>query len=166
MSISDLVPWNWGAKSIPVHRRRSKGDLRDPFGSLFEDFFTGFGHPPLSLLSEEERFIPRVNVKDTEQAILVSAEVPGMEEEDLDITLEGDSLVIKGEKKIEHEENEEEGYHYVERCFGSFKRVVPLNVQVDEDSVKASFKNGVLQITLPKAVEHLQKTRKISVETK
>jgi HSP20 family protein len=165
MSIHDLVPWNWGSKAVPVRRQRVNRDLESRFSSLFDDFFEGFPMSFEGVRSEQKRFVPRVNVKDTEEALLVSAEVPGMDEADLDITLDRDSLIIKGEKKFEKEESEKDGYHYVERHYGSFQRVVPLQVEINEDDVKANFKNGVLSITLPKTSNGQKQKRKISLQS-
>mgnify|MGYP003573356072 CR=1 FL=1 len=163
MSISDLVRWNRGSNSLPVKRVRRKDDFHSRIADLFAEFLGNEYFLPADPLTGEQGFVPKVNVKDSEDSVLVSAEIPGMAEEDLDITLHGDSLIIKGEKKIEHEESEKDGYHYIERKFGSFQRVILLQEEIDEDRVNAKFKNGVLTVTLPKLNNEGSRARKISV---
>ncbi len=104
---------------------------------------------------------PAVDVAETESEIIVNAEIPGIDPKDIDISIMGDKLTLKGEKK---EEKEKIGkcYHRVESSYGSFKRVIDLPVSVDVDKVTAKGKNGLLEITLPKKEE--SKTKKINVK--
>lgn len=106
-------------------------------------------------------FVPAVDVKETDEAIEVTAEVPGLKAEEIDVSLSGDLLIIKGEKKEEKEE-EKGGYHLVERRFGSFQRSFRLPAEVDRDQVKADHKNGVLHLVLPKGKK--QAAAKIEVK--
>jgi len=161
MAITDLVPW-----------KRKRGDIRmsrqydDMFGSFYNEmhnlmdrFFGGFDIEPFSgseLVTGE--FMPRIDVKENDKEIKVTAELPGMDENDIDVTLSDDSLTIKGEKK-EETEDKSKGYYRTECRYGSFHRVIPLSAEVDEDEVKADFKKGVLKIRLPKTAE-AQKSRK------
>jgi HSP20 family protein len=108
-------------------------------------------------------FLPRLDISETETEFKVSAELPGMEEKDIQIRLEKDTLVLSGEKKSESEEKDKT-YHRVERSYGSFERVIPFDTQLDEDKVSAVFKNGVLTITLPKAGDAIRKTRQIEIK--
>jgi HSP20 family protein len=93
----------------------------------------------------------------------VKAEVPGMDAKDISISLTGDVLTIKGEKKQEKEEKEED-YHVVERCYGSFSRSIRLPAEVESGKVEASYKHGILRITLPKSEKVKAKEVKIKVE--
>ncbi len=104
---------------------------------------------------------PIVDVAETESDITVKAEIPGIDPKDVDISITGDILTLKGEKK-EEKENTGKCYHRVESSYGSFKRVINLPASVDVDKVTAEGKNGVLEITLPKNEE--SKAKKINVK--
>jgi HSP20 family protein len=95
-------------------------------------------------------FVPALDVSEGKDAIIVKAELPGMDPKDIAVTLEGDMLTIKGEKE-EKKEDKDERRHRVERSWGSFMRRVQLPATVDGSKVNAAFKNGVVTITLPKA---------------
>lgn len=141
---------------LPILRRHGLvGDFdRNPFDRLFEDF----GLP--ALFSEETRFVPVFDVSETENELIVKAEVPGMDQKDIDISLSRGMLTIKGEKKQEKEDKTEH-YHTVERHYGSFSRTMRLPSEVEADKVDATYKDGVLKITLPKS--ETSKARKIEV---
>jgi HSP20 family protein len=106
---------------------------------------------------------PRVDLKETDGALEVQAELPGVAEKDIEVQLNDGVLTIKGEKKQEREEKEK-GWYLMERSFGSFLRQIPLPVEVDEDKVEAKFDKGVLHITLPKSAKAEAKTKKIAVK--
>lgn len=93
----------------------------------------------------------------------MKAEIPGLDAKDLDLSLSGGSLVIKGEKKQEKEEKEE-NYHFIERSYGSFVRTIPLPKEVKHDKITASYKDGVLRVVLPKSEEAKTKELKIKVQ--
>jgi HSP20 family protein len=148
-----MTPWRFGRRVLPVLREWEHNPIeviqRD-MNRLFDDFFKGFGMLPLS--EEEESygvFAPQVNMMEDDKSIQVSAELPGLDENDIEISVTKDTLTIKGEKKEEREHREEETY-YMERSFGRFSRVIPIPKNVDPDRAEASFKKGVLSITLPK----------------
>jgi HSP20 family protein len=104
-----------------------------------------------------------VDVSETADKIVVKAEVPGLDSKDIDISLSGDILTIKGEKKSEREEKEE-NYHLVERSYGSFARSIRLPVGVEADKIEASYKQGVLTVTCPKKEEVKAKPIEIKAE--
>jgi HSP20 family protein len=104
---------------------------------------------------------PVVDVSESENDITVKAEIPGIDPKDVDISITGDTLTLKGEKK-EEKENTGKSYHRVESSYGSFKRVITLPASVDVDKVTAEGKNGILEITLPKKEE--SKAKKINVK--
>ncbi|MCD6405066.1 MAG: Hsp20/alpha crystallin family protein [Planctomycetes bacterium] len=133
--------------------------LRDEMNRLFDDFFGG-GLLRAPLGSE---WLPALDVSETDTGIVVRAEVPGIAPEDIDISLTGDTLIIKGEKKQE-EKKEEENYYRMERCYGSFQRVVTLPGSVDASKVTATHKNGVLTVTLEKKEESKAKVIDIKVQ--
>jgi len=105
---------------------------------------------------------PAVDVSESAEAITVKAELPGMKTDDMAVSLTGDILSIKGEKK---EENEAQGknYHHIERSHGAFERVIKLPVAVKVDDVEATFKNGMLVITLPKKEEAVAKSVPVKI---
>ncbi len=109
-----------------------------------------FGGALIPLEREETGFVPSVDFKETEKAYEVAAEVPGLKPEEIEVTLSGDLLTIKGEKCEERVEKEGE-YHLVERRFGSFYRSFRLPEEVERERLEAVHKDGVLRITLPKA---------------
>jgi HSP20 family protein len=120
--------------------------LRREMDRLWDDYF-GAGRRGLRPLQAE--FAPAVDIKETDTEIVVKAEVPGIDAKDINISVAGDVLTIKGEKKSEREEKEE-NYHLVERSYGSFSRSLGLPAAVDLDKVEAKYEKGVLTITCPK----------------
>jgi HSP20 family protein len=128
-----LMPWT-GMTSFKKEIDR----LFDRFGELKWDEF-----PPLG------EWAPSMDVSETKDALVVKAEVPGMESKDIAISLQEQVLTIKGEKKQEKEEKDER-HHRIERSYGAFTRSIRLPVAVDGGKVAAVFKNGLLTVTLPK----------------
>jgi HSP20 family protein len=112
---------------------------------------------------EAGEWLPSLDVAETKNEIVVKAEVPGLEPKDIDISLSDGLLTIKGEKKQEREEKEE-NYHLVERTYGSFTRSIRLPKEVQSDKINASYKNGILKVVLPKSEEAKKKEVKIKVQ--
>ncbi|RUM88452.1 MAG: Hsp20/alpha crystallin family protein [Thermodesulfatator sp.] len=135
-------------------------ELRREIDRLWEEFF---GRARVPERWEGWEWAPAVDVSETDEAVVVRADVPGLDPEDLEITLSGNTLVIKGEKKKEEEERRENFYR-VERVYGSFLRTVDLPAEVEADKVEATYKNGVLKIVLPKKAEAKGRTIKVKVE--
>lgn len=131
---------------IPYNSRHALGRLRGDFDDLWSRLFEGVDKP---VLKDAPAFAPKVDVKETEESFEVTAEIPGIKPEELDVSLNGDILTIKGEKKLE-EEKKEGNYHLVERSYGSFSRSFRLPKVVDREKLKASHKDGILTISLPK----------------
>jgi HSP20 family protein len=161
MAFRHLVPWR---------KRRHEGEPLVPAPREIEDFLTeAFEHPFRSWMMapwrratrEVFRFTPDVDVAETDKEYRVTAELPGLSKDDIEISLEEGTLTISGEKREEKKE-EKENYWRTERSYGSFVRRIPLPTGVNEDAVEASFKDGVLTITLPKTEE----TRGKKVEIK
>jgi len=107
--------------------------------------------------------MPAVDVFDKKDKFIVKAELPGMKEEDIDVSVVGDTLSIKGEKKTETEVKDE-AYYRCERTYGSFYRSIPLPSTVDANKIEASFEDGVLEVVLPKSAE--VKPKKIAVSAR
>lgn len=106
---------------------------------------------------------PMVDVLDRRNELVVRADLPGLEGKDIEVTVDEDSLTIKGEARVETEE-ENQGYYRRERSYGSFTRVIPLSVPVKPDEAHASFRNGLLEIVLPKAEGGRTRTRRLEIQ--
>jgi HSP20 family protein len=126
----------------------------------FEDLFA---RPGWRLPVEERGWMPAVDVFEKDDKFVVKAELPGMKQEDVDVSVVGDTLTIKGEKKTETEVKEDD-YYRCERSYGSFYRSIPLPSTVDASKIEASYGDGVLEVTLPKAAE--VKPKRIAVSAK
>jgi HSP20 family protein len=159
MAILDLIPWN-------RERAPAAGGWRDePFATLqrevdrlFDDFARGFA---LGQPFEREGFAPRVDVCERDDELIVTAEVPGLEEKDFEVNLSPATLTIRGEKRREHEEKG--AVHRLERSWGAFERTLALPCDVDPDRATASYHNGVLRISLPKSEAARRRVRRIEV---
>ena len=170
MAITDLIPWR--KPRVPVRREpeHSLDTWHDQVDRLFEEAFgfrwstPGSLVPGGSLEDLWQDFDPRVDVVETDRALQVSVELPGMDEKDLSVTVSRGTLTISGEKVQEREEKTKT-YYRVERSYGSFRRTVSLPSQVDADRADAAFKNGVLTITFPK-VRETKDWKKIPVRTR
>lgn len=134
--------------------------MRREMDRLWDTFFEG----GLRRRAEEGgEWLPSLDVAETKNELVVKAEVPGMNPKDIDISLSDGVLTIKGEKRQEKEEKEAD-YHLVERSYGSFIRSVQLPKEVQSDKISASYKDGILKISLPKSEEAKKKEVKIKVE--
>jgi len=164
MAWRDLISWNRKKQQqMQPEIQHPVATLHREVDRLFDDFFRGFDRFPPFPFREERlaEFSPKINVSENDKEIEVTVEVPGMDQNDVDISLREDMLTIKGEKK---EEKEEKEYYHVERSYGSFYRSLQLPCEVEEDKVKAAFKKGVLKITLPKSEKAQENVRKIEVK--
>jgi HSP20 family protein len=167
MTIKDLAPWKWGnsEKQMPVKRETQDSvlSLHQDIDRIFDDFFRGFG---LSQFDESwGDFSPRIDVSETDQAYNVSAELPGLDENDIEVTFEHNTLTISGEKKTE-KEDKGQNYYRMERSYGSFRRSIPVPANVEADQIDAKFKKGVLNISLPKSAETQEHIKHIPVKTR
>jgi HSP20 family protein len=120
--------------------------LRQEMDRVFDRFF----EPRWDVLESTGDWAPKVDVSETKDAIVVKAEIPGVDQKDINVSLQDQMLTIKGEKHHEKEDKDEK-YHRVERSWGSFTRAFRMPAAVDREKVEATFKNGTLTITLPKA---------------
>jgi HSP20 family protein len=145
--MSSLIPW-----------RGEMDRLRSEMERLYERFFD---LRPFRRFTEEGEWMPTVDVSETAKEIIVNAEVPGVEAKEIDVNLDGNVLTIKGERKREHEEKEE-NFHRIERSYGSFYRALRLPADVDGERIKATYKKGVLRITMPKTKKDAGKKIEIS----
>jgi len=135
---------------------------------LFEDFFADFERTALGPVlgrgwAHGLADLPRMNVEETDREIVVTADLPGLEEKDVQVTVDDDVLTVRGERKEEREEKRKD-YHLMERSFGSFHRTLPLPAGVDKEKIKAALKKGVLTVTLPKRPEARADRKAIPIE--
>lgn len=162
MRVSDLIPWKSGRSSAtPATSTTSASSERDPIAALqndinraFDNFLLPLPLPfsgwPASLLSSGSGV--QVDVAENDKEVKVTAELPGLEEGDLDLRVSEGMLVLAGEKKADREVDEN-GYLLRERTFGRIERTIPLPEGIDADQAQASFKRGVLTVTIPKTAE-------------
>lgn len=132
----------------------------DHFNQLFnETFARAFGdQKEVSLRT----WVPPVDIRETEDSLVLKAELPGVKPDDVEIRVEDSTLYMKGERKFE-KEVKEENFHRVERSYGTFSRSFSLPSSIDSDKVKAEYQNGILTLTMPKREESKPKTIKIGV---
>jgi HSP20 family protein len=132
---------------------------------LMDSFFTkGFDLASPSFWSGKRDFIPSLDMKETEKDYQVAVELPGMDEKDIHLALEENTLVIRGEKKQEKEEKEE-NYYVKEMSYGSFHRSIALPQEVEIDKVNASFNKGILTVFLPKSTKAKNNVKKIDIKS-
>lgn len=157
---------------LPAMQRPERRDDDHPFyslqrqmNSLFDDFFTGFDITPRGFAAGGfGGFMPSIDVKESEKEFTIRAELPGVDEKDIDVTVANDAVTIKGEKK-EEKEDKGKNYYYMERSYGSFNRVIPLAAETEAGKAEASFKNGILNITIPKSSSAKAKGTKVPIKT-
>jgi HSP20 family protein len=160
MALTDLVPWGRN-RSVAAPRFSAEGDpflaLHREMNRMFDDFARGFGVGLPARFGGSGGW-PHVEVSETDSEVKVVAELPGLEERDIDLSLQDGVLTLKGEKK-----SETEGAFYSERWHGQFQRSLQVGPDVDPDKVSASFKNGVLTITLAKRPEAQRQAKRIPI---
>ena len=166
MAIRDLVPWNGRGREISGRRDEEPHpilSLHREMNRLFEDVFRGFDLSPFSMDRwNGTNAWPRIEISESEKEVQVTAELPGLEEKDIEVELANGVLAIRGEKKTETEDKDR---LFSERYYGRFERRIPLE-DIDQDKIDASFKNGVLNVTLPKSPTAQQKVRRIAINGK
>ncbi len=162
--IGELLPWKKKENTLAAVSRRVDPltDFHQQINEIFHNFFTDSPRWP-AIDSGCETFVPRFEVAETDGQISVTAELPGIEEKDLDVSVSDGILCIKGEKRSDCE-GDDKNRCFSERTYGVFQRAFSLPDGLDLDKIEAVFKNGILTITLPKDETKRQKTRKINVK--
>jgi HSP20 family protein len=162
MNLKSLIPWKKEERAAAHQRQES-----DPFlalqhrmNGLFDDLFGRSSSDSWPALSG--RFMPQTEVSESEKEVRISAELPGLDEKDIEVTVAGPLLTIKGEKKAEKEEKNG-GYWRSERSYGYFERAVHLPAGIDPQKARATFKQGVLKVTFPKKPEAQSNRRRIQL---
>lgn len=166
MSVRDLIPWGRGRRDVGMRRDGSDPmlALQSDINRAFENFWRTFELPAFGGLEPSQMGggVPRVEVSETDKDVEVVAELPGMDEKDVDVSLAEGILTIRGEKKLKREKKEKD-YVLQERSFGMIERAVPLPAGLDLDSAKATFKNGMLTVHIPKTGEAQAAVKRIPV---
>jgi len=167
MAVRDLMPWHHHDDAL-THRRSYDSPfltLQKNMNRLFERFPWGLGTDSfLDAPSSTTPFVPSLDISQDDNTIRIQAEMPGMDEKDIHVSLDDGVLVLEGEKK-EHHEEEKNDRCFSECCYGHFHREVALPADVDEDNVEAAFSKGVLTITLPKSAEARTRHKPIEVKS-
>jgi HSP20 family protein len=159
----DLIPW--GRSRAPAREGEPHYEaplspfftLRREMDRLFDDAFRGFG---LSAFGHGGLSWPQVEVVDRDKEVYVTAELPGLEENDVELRVEDNVLVLRGEKRTEFDDAERQ---YSERSYGRFERHIALPAEVDEERANATFRKGVLTVTLPKTERARQQAKRIPI---
>jgi HSP20 family protein len=166
MALKELIPWKEPSSELAVRQDATLNPF-EQFRREMDQMFNGFlsDWPMRSSLLDRRlaQFIPQIDVDETEKEVRVTAELPGLDEKEVEVTLTQGVLTIKGEKREEHEENKRD-FHHSELRYGMFERSIQLPADIDADKAKASFKKGVLRITLPKTAEAQSSRRRIQIE--
>jgi HSP20 family protein len=171
----NIVPWLWRSKTVPIGKEEhSVAALQRQINRLFSDFASGstiipdFVSEPLAQLGERlTSFVPNINVAKRPESLLVVVEAPGMDAQDIEISVTRDGLIIRGERKALYEAVAAEEWVYVESSFGSFERIVPLSdLVVDEDAIEATASKGVVTIVLPLKSGVSTSEKRVSIKSK
>ena len=174
MAYSRRNPWYWfetvrapaANANAPAHQYNAliPVNLHNELDRIFSGFFPGMA----SALGEAGKtggeFAPRLEFSGDEKSYVISAELPGVDPGDISLEVRDNTLIIQGEKKSEHtEQDRKDGYYRTERTYGSFRRVIELPDDADEESINASNKDGVLKISIPRRKKSAAESRKIEI---
>ena len=181
MNLEKLSPWNWFRKETPAAANlpaTSRSGFNSPvtrlhsdIDRLFDSMLKSSGWPSLfdndgfdsELWQKTSKFLkPQVDISESNTGYTITVEVPGVEEKDISVQLNDDTLTIKGEKKQETVTDKDK-FHSVERHYGSFQRVLCLPENADREHINASFKDGVLKLEIAKSAESEQESRSIKI---
>lgn len=161
MNVRDLVPWS---RSDRERNASSRSETLSPVLSwhremnrLFDEVFRGFDNAPVGA----GRYgWPSVDVEETDNEYRVTAELPGMEERDIEVLLQDGILTLRGEKKVEKQSGNRT---FSERYYGRFERQISLERDIDENAVNATFRNGLLTVAVPKSAQSIERTKRIPI---
>jgi len=166
VAMRDLMPWGRpGNNNSVVAQDQSNDPVRSLYremNRLFDDLFPGYRGPALEQLTRYADF-PKLEISEDDKEIQISAELPGVHEDEVEITLENQLLTIRGEKKSSVEEKDK---GYSERSYGLFERRITLPAGTEADKASASFENGVLTLKIPRSAEAIETTRHIPINAK
>ncbi|MBP6323134.1 Hsp20/alpha crystallin family protein [Aliarcobacter butzleri] len=183
MDFSKLAPWNWfkdeesnKGEVVPVKNNNQVStnttgtllDIHREFDNLFhslrQNIEQSFAPFSMGNISNDGWFKPSLDVATSDNEYTVKLEIPGVEAKDMQIEIDGDTMIIKGEKRQENEEKNKDFYR-IERSYGSFQRVLNLPGDADVDKIESTHKDGVLTINIPKKVLPKSDTKKIEIKS-
>jgi HSP20 family protein len=160
MNVRDLVPWNRNADrsrpAVPASSEHPMFTFHREMNRLFDDIFRGFDVP--SLWGARGTW-PQIEVEESDAEYRVSAELPGLEEKDVEVLVQDGVLILRGEKRAE---SEDRSRAFSERVYGRFERRVALD-GIDEDRIQAKFRNGILTVTAPKSAQSRERVKRITI---
>jgi HSP20 family protein len=168
MSVRDLIPWGRSSTLTPsVYRDDDRNpllSLHREMNRLFDDVFRGFEGrlPSVGSLPSFNGNWPSVEISETDKELRVTAEVPGLDQKDIELLLDDDVLTLRGEKRSETEDKERQ---FSERYYGRFERRIPLGYEVEADKIDAQFKNGILTVKLPKSAKAQSQLKRIAIHS-
>ena len=162
----NILPWNHPSE-ISIRRNRNPfSSLQNEINRVFDDFFNnGFSESSLlpSSWTDDQLATPAVDIVENEKSFKVEAELPGMDQDDVEVTINDNYLTVKGEKK-ESKEDKDDNYVRRERYYGSYQRTISLPETANTDKAKATFKKGVLQVEIPKKEEAIKPSKKLEIK--
>src|SRR5581483_4413486 len=164
MAMTDLVPWG-RRRNVAARRSEEQNpiwSIQREMNRMFDDVLRSFDLAPFGGSFEPSMGWPSIEVNESDKDVKVTAELPGLDEKDVQVELTNGVLSIKGEKKTETEDKDRK---FSERYYGRFERRIPI-VDVDQDKISAAFKNGVLTVTMPKLPQAESKVKRIAINSK
>lgn len=173
MDTRDIAPWNWLKRRYNLPIREDYNFIGDEFErniwKIYDEFFKDFSNIDIFLPrllrgdnSINLKVLPRVDISENDQEYIVEADLPGVKEEDLDISSSNDTLTIKGNRESKEEEIKRD-YHLMERSYGSFDRTITLPENIELEKINAIFENGIVKIKIPKKEPKAGSSRKIKL---
>ena len=164
MSVRDLIPWGKSSNQAPTVYRNVEHNpvlsLHREVNRLFDDVFRGFDLPSTFGRLSGAGMWPNVEIAETDRDLRITAELPGLDEKDVEVLLEDGMLILRGEKKSETDDGDR---YFSERFYGRFERRIAVGSEIDQDKVKGSFRNGILTVTLPKTETARSRTKRIAI---
>jgi HSP20 family protein len=164
MAVRDIIPWSNRGRDISARRADDMSpflSLHREMNRLFDDMFRGFDAPLFSPDFDGRGSWPAIEVNETDKEFRVTADLPGLDQKDIEVEYANGALILRGEKKSE---SVDESRRFSERYYGRFERRIPVE-DIDQDNIQASFKNGVLTVTLPRSPAAQQKVKRITVNS-
>jgi len=165
MAVRDIIPWSNRGRDISSRRTEEVSpflSLHREMNRLFDDVFRGFDAPLFSSdLWDGRAGWPAIEVSETDKEVRVTADLSGLDQKDIDVEYANGALVLRGEKKSE---SVDQNRRFSERYYGRFERHIPID-DIEQDNIQASFKNGVLTVTLPRSPAAQQKVKRITVHS-
>ena len=179
MDLHNLSPWNWfkkehggGASAVPVHYQKTESNfpvqrLHQEIDQVFNNFLRGNGSQLIEglwpSLETGTMFNPQLDIQELADSYSIAVEVPGIDRQDVDVQIQGDTMLISGEKKQEDEKNEG-NYHCIERRYGAFRRILTLPEDADVDKITANYKEGMLNVEIKKNPDAKPLRRRIEID--